>query len=148
MMVRMKSLQSFIILVEDVINIIGDALDLEVSCLAVAQEVCFPLLTTPSLVITQIVASAWFSGVAVSGGSHPLLIIWCVTIFCSMLVGKFISFKFGPAVIVEVSDLVLIIGHFLGDSIELWELILKLLDSWIFLLVVGVILVDLESNSL
>lgn len=58
MMVRMKSLQSFIILVEDVINIIGDALDLEVSCLAVAQEVCFPLLTTPSLVITQIVASA------------------------------------------------------------------------------------------
>lgn len=55
-MVRMKNLQSFIILVEDVINIIGDTLDLEVSRLAVPQEVPLTLPTTPSLIVTQVVA--------------------------------------------------------------------------------------------
>jgi hypothetical protein len=146
--VRMKSLQSFIILVEDVINIIRDALDLEVGRLAVPQEVGLALLAPPSLIITQVVASTGLSGVAVSGGGHPLLSGWRIGILCPILIGVVVSFEFCPALIIEVSNLVLIIGNFLGHSIKLGELILKLLDSRVFLFVVDVVLVDLESDAL
>ncbi len=47
----MSSLQSLIILVEDVINIIRNALYLEVSSLPIAQEVALPLLAAPPLFV-------------------------------------------------------------------------------------------------
>jgi hypothetical protein len=61
--------ESFIILVEDIINIIGDAFDLEVSCLPIPQEVILALLAAPSLAVTDV----RLPRLLVSGHRHALL---------------------------------------------------------------------------
>lgn len=80
----MKSLQSFIILVEDVINIIRDALDLEVGRLAVPQEVSPALLAAPALVVPY-VATTRLPRVAIARCRHPLLRYWGIGIFSPIL---------------------------------------------------------------
>jgi hypothetical protein len=61
--------ESFIILVEDIINIIGDAFDLEVSCFPIPQEVILALLAAPSLAVTDV----RLPRLLVSGHRHALL---------------------------------------------------------------------------
>lgn len=127
---------------EDVVYIVGDALDLEVRGLTVAQEVVFSPFAAP------LVLHFRFPRIIITRDRHRVLLLRRRRSVLLTLRRKLFAIDFGPAFVVQVFDGIVLVYIFLRNLIEVGEFMLELLDLGILRFVARVGAIDLLSDEL